>query len=398
MEKILKIGIYLGDIKKPESQGDLTFELSFVDELLSQRTSHNFVFYYFGKKNIFKNQENAKFVCLKYFKKPEVSFYPFYIKNYKKPICSLNYRLKKDNVNVMFFLKPYLYEHIETPYFAIIRDVAHRILPHFPEFNSNRIFEKKEKRLNLFLASASHIITCNDVAKNDIKTLYNVIDEKIITMDLPCPSWVKGVVEDDFVLKNNGLTKNSYIFYPAQFWSHKNHIRLILAAQIMRELNINLKVVFSGFDKGNKNYLLKTVKNLDLCDDVIFLDYVNQRELAALYKNAYALVYPCLAGPDSISALEALYFNCPVLISNHLGYNKQLKKAALYFNPLDESDIVEKIKILNDIQIKDELLSCGQLLINQLKSKNYIEKCLNLIDNFYLIRQCWSLKESYCDK
>ena len=110
------------------------------------------------------------------------------------------------------------------------------------------------------------------------------------------------------------------------------------------------------------------------------------------------MVYPCLAGPDSISALEAMFFNCPVLISDHLGYNQQLKKAALYFNPLDESNIVEKIKILNDVQIKDELLSNGRLLISQLKSKNYIEKCLNLIDNFYLIRQCWSLKESYNNK
>ena len=59
---------------------------------------------------------------------------------------------------------------------------------------------------------------------------------------------------------------------------------------------------------------------------------------------------------------------------------------------------MEKIKILNDVQIKDELLSNGRLLISQLKSKNYIEKCLNLIDNFYLIRQCWSLKESYNNK
>ena len=298
----------------------------------------------------------------------------------------------------MFFLKPYLHEHIEAPYFAIIRDVAHRILPHFPEFNSNQIFEKKERRLNLFLASASHIITCNDVAKNDIKTLYNVIDEKIITLDLPCPNWVKNVSEDNLVLKNNGLFKNSYIFYPAQFWTHKNHIRLVLAAQIMKEQNINLKVVFSGYDKGNKSYLLKIVKNLGLEDDVVFLDYVNQKQLAALYNNAYAMVYPCLAGPDSISALEAMFFNCPVLISDHLGYNQQLKKAALYFNPLDESNIVEKIKILNDVQIKDELLSNGRLLISQLKSKNYIEKCLNLIDNFYLIRQCWSLKESYNNK
>ena len=92
-------------------------------------------------------------------------------------------------------------------------------------------------------------------------------------------------------------------------------------------------------DRGNKKYLIKQVKDLKLEDEVLFLDYIPQEELASLYKNAYATVYPCLAGPDSIVALESMYFRCPVLISNHQGYNEQLKKAALYFNPLDEIDI-----------------------------------------------------------
>ena len=394
----MKIGIYLGDIKKPESQGGLTFELSFVEELLSNKTNHEFIFYYFGKKNIFKNQENAKFVCLKHYKKPEISFHPFCIKFYKTPIYSLNCRLKKDNVNVAYFLVPYLHEHIETPYFATIRDVAHRILPHFPEFSSNSVIDKMENKLNLFLRSASRIITCNDIAKNDIKTLYDVIDENITIMPLPYPTWIRNIREDKTILKKNNLSQKGYVVYPAQFWTHKNHIRLILASQNMREQNINLKVVFTGLDRGNKAYLKKKVEELDLEDSVLFLDYVSQRELATLYINAYCLVYPSLAGPDSIVALEAMYFNCPVLISNHLGYNQQLKKAALYFNPLDEIDIVEKIKMLNDIPTKDELISKGQVLIKESTCKSYIDKFLNIMDNFYLTRQCWSLEESYDGK
>jgi glycosyltransferase involved in cell wall biosynthesis len=166
----------------------------------------------------------------------------------------------------------------------------------------------------------------------------------------------------------------------------------------MKEQNINLKVVFSGLDRGNKKYLLEQVKDLDLENEVIFLDYVNQKQLATLYKNAYALVYPCLAGPDSISALEALYFNCPVLISNHLGYTQQLKKAALYFNPLDEIDIVSKIQDLNDLAVKDDLINKGQALIKENTAQKYIDKFLNVMDSFYLTRQCWSLKESYRSK
>ncbi|MBQ7287741.1 MAG: glycosyltransferase family 4 protein [Candidatus Gastranaerophilales bacterium] len=390
----MKIGIYLGDIKKPNSVGDLTFELSFVEELLKQETNHEFIFYYFGKKNLFQNQENASFVNLRYYKKPQIALNPLRIKFYKTPFCSLNHRLKKDNVNAVFFLVPYLHEHIEIPHFAAIRDVAHRILPHFPEFSTNNIFERIEKKLNLFLTSSTRILTCNKVAKNDIMTLYDVIDENIEVVNLPCPTWVKQVKEDDSILKDNNLTKNNFIFYPAQYWTHKNHIRLILAAQLMKEQNINLKTVFCGMDKGNKAYLKKQVENLDLEKEVLFLDYINQKQLASLYKNAYAMVYPCLAGPDSISALEAMNFDCPVLISNHLGYNQQLKKAALYFNPLDESDIVNKIQELNDPAIKDDLISNGQIIIKENTVQRYIDKFLNIMDSFYSTRQCWSLGES----
>lgn len=394
----MKIGIFLGDVKKPESVGDFTFELSFVEELLKQDTNHDFIFYYFGKKLPYKNQENAKFVNLKYYKKPEISFYPFAIKTYKTPLFSLNYRLKSDNVNAIFFLTPYLHEHIETPYFAAIRDVVHRIMPHFPEFAANSVFKRMDRKLNLFLLGATKILTCNQVVKNDIITLYDIIDENIEVLNLPHPNWMEKVKEDDNVLKWNNLEKNNYIFYPAQFWSHKNHIRLIHAAQLMKEQNINLKIVFSGLDRGNKNYLIKQTQKLDLEDSITFLDYVSQKELASLYKNAYALVYPCLAGPDSIAALEALYFNCPVLISDHLGYNQQLKKAALYFNPLDESDIVNKIQMLNDLAIKDDLIAKGQIIIKENTSQKYIDKFLNIMDSFYLTRQCWSLKESYRSK
>ena len=394
----MKIGIYLGDIKKPQSVGDLIFELSFVEELLKQDTTHEFVFYYFGDKSLFKNQENAKFVNLKYYKKPKISINPPTLNFIKTPIYSLNYRLKKDNINAVFFLAPYLHEHIEIPYFAAIRDVAHRILPHFPEYSANSIFEKMDKKLSSFLKGATRVLTCNQVAKNDIITLYNIIDENIEVINLPYPNWIEKTSKDDNILKWNNLTKNNYIFYPAQFWTHKNHIRLILAAQILKEQNINLKVVFSGMDRGNKSYLLKQVKNLDLENEVVFLDYVNQKQLASLYKNAYALVYPCLAGPDSIAALEALYFNCPVLISDHIGYNQQLKKAALYFNPLDESDIVSKIEELNDLATKDDLINKGHAIIKENTTQKYIDKFLNIMDSFYLTRQCWSLEESYKGK
>ena len=76
----------------------------------------------------------------------------------------------------------------------------------------------------------------------------------------------------------------------------------------------------------------------------------------------------------------------------------QLKKSALYFNPLDEIDIVEKIKSLNDLAVKDELIANGNNLIKENGFKRYLDRFLNLMDSFYLTRQCWSLEENYIEK
>ena len=53
-------------------------------------------------------------------------------------------------------------------------------------------------------------------------------------------------------IKNIYNLKNDYIYYPAQFWAHKNHIYILKAIKILREMkNIDVDVVFSGSNKGN---------------------------------------------------------------------------------------------------------------------------------------------------
>ena len=58
----MKIGIYLGDIKKPNSMGDLTFELSFVEEFASSsKTSKSNLFSFLGAKTTFPPTTRGSF-------------------------------------------------------------------------------------------------------------------------------------------------------------------------------------------------------------------------------------------------------------------------------------------------------------------------------------------------
>src|SRR5205823_15069226 len=48
----------------------------------------------------------------------------------------------------------------------------------------------------------------------------------------------------------------NYIFYPAQFWTHKNHVRILRAIlHLKQKYNLRLPVVFAGSDQGNESYI-----------------------------------------------------------------------------------------------------------------------------------------------
>ncbi len=99
----------------------------------------------------------------------------------------------------------------------------------------------------------------------------------------------------------------NYIFYPAQFWSHKNHMRILRAIlHLKQKYNLRLPVVFTGSDQGNESYIRQLVQTLQLDNQVFFLCHVSRPALRALYQNAFGLCYPSFLGP--VRAIRASRF------------------------------------------------------------------------------------------
>ena len=44
-----------------------------------------------------------------------------------------------------------------------------------------------------------------------------------------------------------------YLFYPAQFWPHKNHITLLAALALLRERGITERLVLCGSDRSGRD-------------------------------------------------------------------------------------------------------------------------------------------------
>ena len=75
---------------------------------------------------------------------------------------------------------------------------------------------------------------------------------------------------------------------------------------------------------------------------------LKEGELAGYFLNADALFFPSLLESFSATYLEAMHFGLPILTSD-LDFARYIcGDAALYFNPWNPSDIIEKICILRD--------------------------------------------------
>ncbi len=83
-------------------------------------------------------------------------------------------------------------------------------------------------------------------------------------------------------------------------------------------------------------------------DVFAFLPYVDLPSLAALYANAFALLYPTLNEGFGYPPLEAMRFGTPVISSNVCSLPEVLGDAPLYFDPRNVEEITNRCYQLID--------------------------------------------------
>jgi len=169
-----------------------------------------------------------------------------------------------------------------------------------------------------------------------------------------------------------------FIFYPAQFWPHKNHIKLVTAASTLLSEFPDIHLVFCGSQKNGFNEVMRHVGMLGMNDNVTVTGYVPDADVPEFYRRARAMVMPTFFGPTNIPPLEAFAFGCPVAISRIYGMPEQARDAALYFDPNSVADIAQCIRSLwqddrlcNDLREKGLLRAAewGQPQFNEVLEK-----------------------------
>lgn len=145
----------------------------------------------------------------------------------------------------------------------------------------------------------------------------------------------------------------AFLFYPANRWLHKNHTRLLEALALLRKNHgIDVPLVCTGarFEAGPD--IATLANNLGVSDLVHDLGFVHEAEVAWLYRNARALVFPSLYEGFGYPLLEAMVSECPILASSVGALPEVAGPAAVYFDP---ENVVEMANAIRRVWLNQDL-------------------------------------------
>lgn len=410
----MRIGIYIPSNTSPNDGGSFGYYSQLLKTILNTQTQHQFVILgtkssieNFKKNNILSNDlaviniassSDLQLFLLRLFSR---LFSLFFLKNIN---AFLNNKIsdryaaifKDKKINFIYNLVPGEYLTLDIPYITTVWDVGYKNVNQFPEVSGHTEYMKRDSKYNLLLSRASLIAVESEAGKNDVIFYFRIKPEKIIVIPLFPGNVIEYVISDEEQkqwLQSKNITPKSFIFYPAQFWAHKNHINLLKALSILKQkFEISFLLILTGSNKGNWNYIKKKIIEYNLQDQVQYLGLISEQELTILYKNAYALVMPTFLGPTTMPVLEAISLSCPVICSNFEGHKEQLNNAALYFSPNNPNEIAEKIKLLiTTPELRTTLIHNGNSIISSGKNsvQNSVHLLLEAFNNFENIRDCW---------
>lgn len=261
---------------------------------------------------------------------------------------------------------------VDVPYVLTIHDLEHRRYPDLPEFLGRDGWDEVEYWHREGARFATLIVVDSEVGRQDVMRHYGphgAREDRIRVLPyIPPPAFRTPVNGDQRrrARADYGLP-DRYLFYPAQFWSHKNHVRIVEAVAAVRARHgIDVAVVFCGSRDGpdrqpTHREVVARARALGVGDRVIDLGFVPNDVLPGLYAGAVALVMPTLFGPSNLPILEAWAAGCPVITSNIRGVVEQVAGAGILVDPQSVDDIAEAIrKVWSDDRLGAELADAGR--------------------------------------
>jgi glycosyltransferase involved in cell wall biosynthesis len=272
-----------------------------------------------------------------------------------------------------------------VPYVMAVHDLQHRLHPEFPEVSANGEWEEREFLFKNGIEHALTVLVDSEIGREDVLDCYGevVSAEHIQVLPFLPASYLDTAAAASravSVRDRLGLPER-YLFFPAQFWPHKNHLRVVQAlARIRSERRVDVNVVMCGsaadaLRASVLDEVRRTAVEEGVGDLIRVLGYVEDDVMGPLYVASRGVLLPTFFGPTNIPILEAWAFGVPVLTSDLRGIREQCGDAAILVDPTSVRAIADGMYSLwSDDRLRGELVSAGTKRLARYGRGDYIAR------------------------
>ncbi|MFA6016651.1 MAG: glycosyltransferase family 1 protein [Patescibacteria group bacterium] len=247
----------------------------------------------------------------------------------------------------------------------------------FPFNHRNETLDLFRSQIEFAKNHCQGIISISKSTKKDLFKYYPVFKNKKLKIIYPgCDDNLDNETYSDsykeisqaMKIKDQQLVKNNYLIYFGTFEPRKNIIYLVKSfVDLQKEKAIpsDFKLVLIGGEGwGNIKCMIRNYVDeefpLASKRNVIILDFLADRFLYSLVKNAYATVYPSLYEGFGLPVLESMKLGTPIISSDNSSIPEVGGDAILYSKVNNYFDLKNKIKVLiNDQELAKDFSKKG---------------------------------------
>ena len=285
------------------------------------------------------------------------------------------------NADLLFvpFTAPFYYAS-GIPTVCTIYDLQYRA---YPEFFTIEDLSHRNRAFTEACRVASALAAISNYVRDSAIAHGSVDPTRIRTIYLRLAQRIASVGKHDYgVLRRLGLPMERYLIYPANFWKHKNHERLIAAFDLATHgrMATDVKLVCTGSPGKRQGELIDVVRTMGLGERVLFPGYLSDADLGVLMASSRGVVFPSLYEGFGLPVLEAMAAGIPVACSNTTALSEVVAKAAIFFDPYVPAQIADAmVTLVGNVAQRDRLIRAGR------------QRALEFSDSERMAREYWEL-------
>jgi glycosyltransferase involved in cell wall biosynthesis len=289
-----------------------------------------------------------------------------------------------DLVHFPYFSVPFFYR---KPYVVTIHDLI------VNKFNTGKastlpFFLYQVKRLGYrfiianALKSSQKIIVPSKTVRKDIVKEYKVPEAKIAVT-------YEGGFENisELKAKDREIPKN-YFLRVGNFYPHKNIDTLLLAFAQFLKTKKDFKLVLVGKKDFFYKRINDQIESLGLSKSVMFVENPPDDKIFSLYKNAVATVVPSFMEGFSLTAVEAMSSDSPLIASDIPVHREICGDGAIYFDPNSQEALALIMELITkDSKTRAELIEKGKEKAKAYSWEKMTRETLKVYESSLSLRQ-----------